>query len=65
MDAAIKLARRTLVEEALKEGPASLQTLSAITGLEGRILSAILEQDKLAVRLSGGRLERFQLASHH
>ena len=65
IDAAIKLARRTLVEEALKEGPASLQTLSAITGLEGRILSAILEQDKLAVRLSGGRLERFQLASHH
>ena len=62
MDAAINLARRRLVEEALQEGPASLQTLSAITGLEGRILSSILEQDGLAVRLSGGRLERFQLA---
>ena len=43
MESAISLARQTLVERTLQEGPASLQTLSAITGLEGRALSAILD----------------------
>lgn len=63
IEAAVKLARQRLVAKTLKEGPASLQTLSAITGLEGRIVSSILQQDGFAVRLSGGRLERFQLVS--
>jgi hypothetical protein len=64
MESAIELARRRLVEETLHEGPASLQTLSAITGLEGRVLSTILErmaENNRVVRLSTGRLERFQL----
>ena len=63
IEGAVKAARRRLVKKALEDGPASLQTLSALTGLEGRIVSSILQEDGLAVRLSGGRLERFQLAS--
>ncbi len=65
-ESAIALAGRRLVQQTLKDGGASLQTLSAITGLEGRVLSAILKQmiaDKLVVRLATGRLERFQLTS--
>ncbi len=61
---AIELARRRLVEKTLKDGPSSLQTLSAITGLEGRVLSSILEpliKKGHVVRLATGRLERFQL----
>lgn len=64
MESAVALARRHLVERTLEDGPASLQTLSAITGLEGRVLSAILEQmkeEERVVRLATGRLERFQL----
>lgn len=66
MESAIALARRRLVKETLEQGPASLQTLSAITGLEGGVLSAILNRmmaGKLVVRLATGRLERFQLTS--
>jgi hypothetical protein len=61
---AIELARRRLVEKTLRDGPSSLQTLSAITGLEGRVLSSILEplmKKGHVVRLATGRLERFQL----
>ncbi len=61
---AIEAARRRLVEKTLKDGPSSLQTLSAITGLEGRVLSSILEpliKKGKVVRLATGRLERFQL----
>ena len=68
MESAIALARRRLVEQTLQEGAASLQTLSAITGLEGRVLSAILEpmiKGELVVRLATGRLERFQLRPTH
>lgn len=64
MESAIALARRRLVERTLEEGAASLQTLSAITGLQGLVLSGILEpmiKDERVVRLATGRLERFQL----
>ena len=61
---ALALARQRLVEQTLKEGAASLQTLSALTGLEGRGLAAILEPMIKAgrvARLAIGRLERYQL----
>lgn len=64
MESAIGLARRRLVEQTLQEGAASLQTLSAITGLEGWNLSAVLElmiKEGRVIRLATGRLERFQL----
>jgi hypothetical protein len=63
-EAAIALARHRLIERTLKEGAASLQTLSAITGLEGRVLSTILDamiKEGRVVRLATGRLVRFQL----
>lgn len=64
MESAIALARRRLVEQTLTEGPASLQTLSAITGLERQTLSLILKsmiEEGRVLRLATGRLERFQL----
>ncbi len=64
LEDAIELARGRLVEKTLNDGPSSLQTLSAITGLDGRVLSSILEpliKKGRVVRLAAGRLERFQL----
>ena len=64
LEDALELARGRLLEKTLNEGPSSLQTLSAITGLDGRVLSAILERlinKGRVVRLATGRLERFQL----
>ena len=61
---AIVSARVSVVERTLKAGAASLQTLSAIIGLEEGVLSATLEsliERERVVRLSSGRLERFQL----
>jgi len=66
MKSAIGLAQRRVVERTLQDGTASLQTLSSLTGLEGRALSTILERMKKegrVVRLATGRLERFQLIS--
>ena len=64
LEDAIQLARGRLVEKTLNDGPSSLQTLSAITGLDGRVLSSVLEpliKKGRVVRLATGRLERFQL----
>jgi CHAT domain/AAA ATPase domain/Subtilase family len=64
LEDALELARGIMVEKTLNEGPSSLQTLSAITGLDGRVLAAILEgliKKGRVVRLATGRLERFQL----
>lgn len=63
LEDAIEMARGRLVEKTLNEGPSSLQTLSAITGLDARALSSILEpmiKKGRVVRLATGRLERFQ-----
>ena len=62
---AVALARRRAVERRLKEGPASLPTLGAMTGLDAKILDATLTELIAAhkiVRLASGRLERYQLA---
>jgi hypothetical protein len=64
---AIAQARREMIREALVEGPCSLQTLAAITGLELRLLSEMLAklETKGAVRhLTRGRLERYELATN-
>jgi len=64
MEDAIESARTLLVKNTLKDGPSSLQTLSAITGLEGRVLFSTLDplmKNGEVVRLASGRLERFQL----
>jgi hypothetical protein len=64
VDAAVTMARHRAVEETLRYGAASLQTLSAITGLDDSSLSATLEQmiqKKRVARLPVGRLERFLL----
>ena len=61
---AIALARVRVIERTLQAGAASLQTLSAITGIEEGVLSATLDaliKKEIVVRLSSGRLERFQL----
>jgi hypothetical protein len=64
MKDAVALARAKVVDRTLKTGPASLQTLSAITGLDVQVLSAtlhsLIDQGRV-VRLTSGRLERFQL----
>jgi hypothetical protein len=62
---AVALARRRVVNRTLKAGAASFQTLGATTGLEARVLRATLDsliEDEQVVRLTSGRLERFQLA---
>ncbi len=61
---AVSLARQRAIERRLKEGPASQQTLGAMTGLDAQVLAAILDsmiKDKHVVRLTSGRLERYQL----
>ena len=61
---AVALARRRAVERRLKEGPASLPTLGAMTGLDAQVLDATLRElidDHKVVRLASGRLERYQL----
>jgi hypothetical protein len=61
---AIAKARVRVVERTLRGGASSLQTLSAMTGLEVGVLSATLDsltEEGRVVRLSSGRLERFQL----
>jgi hypothetical protein len=61
MEAAISLARRRAVELRLKEGPASLQTLGAMTGLNAQLLADTLGKMENVVRLTSGRLVRYQL----
>jgi hypothetical protein len=64
---AVAQARREMIREALVEGPCSLQTLAAITGLELRLLSEMLAslETKGAVRhLTRGRLERYELVTN-
>ena len=61
---AVGLARRRAVERRLKEGPASLATLGAMTGLDAPVLEATLKElidGRKVVRLASGRLERYQL----
>jgi hypothetical protein len=62
MEHAVALARRRAVERRLKEGPASLLTLGAMTGLNAQVLDATLRElieDQKVVRLASGRLERY------
>ena len=61
---AVAVARRGVVERTLRAGPCSLQTLSAITGLDVPGLSVLLDDlvhRRVVARLPAGRLERFQL----
>lgn len=63
---AVALARRRAVERTLSAGPASFQTLAAVTGIEVRALSSTLRalmDEQAVVRLTAGRLERFQLCA--
>jgi hypothetical protein len=61
---AVALARRRAVQRALRVGPASFQTLGASTGLDARALwttlDSLLKKEEV-IRLTSGRLERFQL----
>jgi subtilisin family serine protease len=58
---AVSLARQWAVERRLKEGPAPLQTLSAMTGLDAQVLADTLRKMDNVIRLTSGRLERYQL----
>jgi hypothetical protein len=58
---AVSLARQWTVERSLKEGPASLQTLGAMTGLDAQVLVDTLRKMDNVIRLTSGRLERYQL----
>ena len=65
---AVAAARADLIRRALAEGPCSLQTVSAITGLSLRVaydrLEAMRQGDWPEVRrLTRGRLERFELTA--
>lgn len=61
--AAVAEARLDLIRNTLREGPCSLQALAAITGLDPRLVSDSLERllDREVRRLTGARLERFEL----
>ena len=64
VQAAVAEARREVVRQDLREGPCSLQTLAAISGLDLRLVSHSL--DALVAngevrRLTRGRLERYEL----
>jgi hypothetical protein len=58
---AVALARKRVVERRLQEGPAPLQTLSAMTGLDVQVLTDTLGKMDNVIRLTSGRLERYQL----
>jgi hypothetical protein len=60
---AVAAAREEVVKRTLAKGPCSLQSLSAITGLDARIVSASLQAliPKTVRRLTRGRLERYEL----
>jgi len=64
VQAAVAEARREVVKRDLKEGPSSLQTLSAISGLDLRLvnqsLNALVAGGEVR-RLTRGRLERYEL----
>jgi hypothetical protein len=65
---AVAAARADLIRRALAEGPCSLHTVSAITGLSLRVaydrLEAMRQGDWPEVRrLTRGRLERFELTA--
>lgn len=54
-----------MIERTLREGAASLPTLAAITGFDERKLKPILDklinaEEKQVIKLSAGRLERYQ-----
>lgn len=57
---AVSLARQRAVERRLREGPASLQTLGAMTGLDAQVLAAMLDSMTNVIKLTSGRLERYQ-----
>jgi hypothetical protein len=64
VQAAVAEARREIIRQALREGPCSLQTLAAITGLELRLVSHSLDlllAEREVRRLTRGRLERYEL----
>ncbi len=64
MKDAVAQARRRAVERGLKEGPASLPTLGAMTGLDAHVLDTTLRQlidGQTVVKLASGRFERYQL----
>ena len=60
---ALSYARRLVVTRTLARGPCSLQALAAITGLEPRVASSIVEGlvPETVRHLRGGRLERYEL----
>jgi subtilisin family serine protease len=61
---AVELARRRVVERTLRAGPCSMETLSAITGLDLRVLAGTIRSliaQQRVFKLTSGRLERFQL----
>lgn len=64
VDRALAVARQRLVERTLLDGPCSLQTLAAITGLDFGVVAATIAEmqaDNTVRPLPRGRLERFEL----
>lgn len=64
LDEVVAFARRRVVENALAGGECSIPTLSAITGLDVRVVKQTLEElrgDGAVRRLRGGRIDRFVL----
>jgi hypothetical protein len=62
---AVALARRRVIERTLQGGPCSLETLSAMTGVELRAVAATIRSllvEGRVTKLTSGRLERYQLA---
>lgn len=62
---AVAAARRGRIERTLHDAPCSLQALAAMTGLDARVVSRILDQltsgpHPRVRRLPGGRLERYE-----
>jgi hypothetical protein len=63
MERALFVARRRVVFNALREGPCSLSTLAAITGLDVRVLAGTVEPLLRSgqLRVLPGRLDRLEL----
>lgn len=61
IDAAVDLARRRLVERALRSGPCTLATLNALTGIEPpQLLQTLRALGPRVVLNQAGRLERYE-----
>jgi len=64
VQAAVTEARREVIRKTLQNGPCGLQALAAITGLEPRLVSGILDvllAEHEVRRITRGRLERYEL----